>query len=105
MTLPAFMKMRVVTGSEQQHTTLKRKATHRQPRSPDRLSPEAYKKNVTDSPISPSRKRPTQRMFDGAVRPPTLSLFDLATCLSESRDYDYPDRCAIRKPFVAMAFD
>jgi hypothetical protein len=34
-----------------------------------------------------------------------LSLFDLATCLSESRDYDYPDRCAIRKPFVAMAFD
>jgi hypothetical protein len=103
MTLPAFMNKRHdATKNDQQHTALKRKANHLE--HPNRLSPEAYKKNVTDSPISPSRKRPSLKACENTDQP-MLSLFDLATCLSESRDYDYPDRCAIRKPFVAMAFD
>jgi hypothetical protein len=101
MTLPAYMNIRIVTDHALDHATLKRKPTHREHGSPDRSSPN---QQSTDSPISPSRKRPTQRVSED-TKPPTLSLFDLARCLSESRDYDYPNRFVHLQPFVHLAFD
>ena len=74
---------------------IKRKASQLNgPGSPNRLSPPTYSKHVTDSPISPShqRQRRKSELRIGCNEKRFLSLFDLAKCLNEAKDYEYPDR-------------
>jgi len=47
---------------------------------------------ATDSPISPSMQKIRRSDMPGNNERRFLSLFDLARCLNESKDYDYPDR-------------
>jgi hypothetical protein len=95
------MEINIVTGNDADRT-LKRKANDivstELPITPDRFSPEAMRKHVIDIPISPSSQRTKGRKISANDKR-FLSLFDLARCLNESRDYDYPDRSVT---FVAL---
>lgn len=62
------------------------------PETPGRWSPDAIQQVATDSPISPSMQKIRRSDMPGNNERRFLSLFDLARCLNESKDYDYPDR-------------
>jgi len=70
--------------------SIKRKSPS--PETPGRLSPDANQQVVNDSPISPSMQKIRKGELPGNNERRFLSLFDLARCLNESRDYEYPDR-------------
>jgi hypothetical protein len=112
MTLPPHVQIDAIAANEEDRMGLKRKSHHMTPLgllpgTPDRLSPDAGHKisafSPSESVISHSFQRTKGRKV-GANNKRFLSLFDLARCLNESRDYDYPDRSVNDKNVVIIHF-
>lgn len=90
MDVHAAVEMKVDTNLADRRSIKRKSPTG--PETPGRWCLNEGKHVAEDSPISPSMQKIRKGDLPGKNERRFLSLFDLARCLNESRDYEYPDR-------------
>ena len=91
----SVVEMKVETHNLSDRRSIKRKSPG--PETPGRWSPDVSGHLPAEAPISPSMQKIRKGDVLGKNDGRFLSLFDLARCLNESRDYEYPDRYCSRR--------